>query len=93
MVSSDSPNPTDSSGSGPLDRAIVLDELTRLGASSADDEVVKIVFEATPATMVQAAVRAALDALESNGMIAFTMTDKPYEYRVQMRGGPQPKRD
>lgn len=70
-----------------MERKTVLDELVRLGTSSADGEVVKLVFSATPATMVELAVRAALDALESNGMIAFTMTDEPYEYHVNARGG------
>lgn len=70
------------------ERAALLDDLVRLGSSSAHDVVVGMVFTATSAVMTEAGVRAALDGLESNGLISFKgkLGDR-YEYRVQARGG------
>ena len=74
-----------------LPRQVILDELVRLGTFSADDAVLSRPEPMTDATKAEIAVRAALDALETNGMIAFTMDEKPYEYRVNAYGGSQGK--
>lgn len=76
-------------------RATILRDLISLGSNSADDAVLAGAVDGTGrlrvplAQVVSLAVEAALDALESNRMIAFTIPlGEVYEYRVSARGGP-----
>ena len=70
-----------------MQRERALNQLTQLGCFAADIDALKLSRFVTDAERTRVDVAAALDALESNGLIAFTVGGAPRGYAPALRGG------